>query len=58
MSWHPGYVDCPGFVDCDGKFGAGDSCDRICPVCGAPPGKIGIGCLECECCIGDPDQVI
>jgi hypothetical protein len=27
---------------------------HICPMCGATPGKIGIGCLQCEMCHGDP----
>ncbi len=57
-NWQPGYQVCPGFNVCDGLYGAGDSCDRVCSMCGAPPGEIGIGCLQCEMCFGDPEAVI
>jgi hypothetical protein len=44
MNWQPGYDKCPGQCDI--------MCTRVCHMCGATPGQIGIGCLECECCFG------
>ncbi|CAG0950423.1 MAG: hypothetical protein OIN86_13550 [Candidatus Methanoperedens sp.] len=48
--WQPGYEECP---DLSLRLIL-----RICPMCGAGPGKIGIGCLECDCAIGNPEDVI
>lgn len=50
QDWQPGYEECPGI--CAGY------CGRVCAMCGAGPGKRGIGCLNCESCLFNPDEVI
>lgn len=50
QDWQSGYEDCPG--------NCGVRCLYVCNMCNAGPGRIGIGCLNCECCYGNPDEVI
>lgn len=50
--WQPGYEECPGAMT--SQPGGPCPCERICSMCGAGPGKIGIGCLECQICL-DPE---
>lgn len=57
-TWQPGYVPCAA-DPCTGghRENAFRNCTQ-CTLCGAQPGEVGIGCLQCEMCLGDPDAVI
>ncbi|MDD5614873.1 MAG: hypothetical protein PHH85_01575 [Candidatus Methanoperedens sp.] len=56
--WQPGYEDCT--VDrspCGHRENAYGEC-TICWMCEAPPGQVGIGCLQCEMCIEGAESEI
>lgn len=56
--WQPGYLVCPA-EPCTGghRENAYGSCTPS-PICGAAVGIIGIGCLQCDQCTGDPESEI